>query len=163
MKRNGFTLVELIITMVMGGIIFLAMGSQFVAESRFRAALKNEISALGEARLAINHMARTLRFAVPSTVTITSGGNYSIVLGADIEGGHISSVPVRSPVSYRRYAADNTLEYIFGADAPAVIASNITDFNCAWDNTKSELTIKLTTEVKGERNYLETKIRALGS
>ena len=71
MKNKGFTLTELIVTMVIGSIIILAITVQFVAEYRFRRAIEERGDSSREARIAMNHMARVLRFVVPGTISIT--------------------------------------------------------------------------------------------
>jgi len=149
--------------MVIGGIMALVMTCQFVAEYRFRTALKNQANVLEDAQLAMNHLARVLRFAKPATVAVTNDSNYSTIVNANIEGGHLSAMPSLTHVVYRRAIATDSIEYISGSGNPAVIARNVTGFTCSWDLSKNEFTITLTTGTGGKKSSLETKILALGA
>jgi MSHA biogenesis protein MshO len=75
MKQRGFTLIEMIITIIIVGIIFLGiagfveLGTKGYTVSIDRQRLQNE------ARFAIEKISREIRYAVPNSFKVTDGGN----------------------------------------------------------------------------------------
>ena len=63
MKNKGLTLIELAVVVVIVAIATLAITMHFVSEQRFRTNVQEKINIGKEARIAMNHMVRVLRFA----------------------------------------------------------------------------------------------------
>jgi prepilin-type N-terminal cleavage/methylation domain-containing protein len=163
MNNRGLTLIELTVTMVIGGIIFLALTCQFVAELTFRTMINNQIGATDEASIAMRHMTRVLRYAKPSTVStvIVSGYVTSITATIDkaVAGSNLPEFTADTVVIYGRKSV-NTFEYKRGTDAPIIISNRITDFPVTWVNPN--LTIQLTAQQGNKNSSLNTRIRVLG-
>jgi len=158
-KSSGFTLVELIVTMVLCAMVILTLSVHLIANTRFHRVVRERVAALREARIAMDHMIRVLRFADISTVAIDANR-----ISATIQGTHprehLSFITQDTHVEYDYAAGDRTITYTQDANAPEVIARDITAFNAAWNIPY--LTIQLTAERYHRPVNLETDIRCLG-
>jgi len=148
---RGFTLTELITAVVITSIIIFAITVFFVAEYKFCATTKNKIATIGEARIAMNHLTETLRFA-ENLDDETDDQITAVVNGVSITYRRLDDGTVnpehKDVIEYTRGA--NTIE----------IAENITFFACVWDNPY--LGIWLTSDREGRPVSLRTQIRVLG-
>lgn len=172
MKNKGLTLIELVTALVIFGIIGLAITVHFVAEYRFRSAAQDRIAIIREAGIAVDHMTRVLRFAIPNTIGVSpfeDDAETTRLVGAVIERGHVDIVGSGDP--------DN-IEYEYDRDTHAIIyrqggivatldgiVKNVTAFNVLWNpEPQPEFLIRLT--VSSDDGLilipLETKIRVLG-
>ena len=59
-RKNGFTLIELVVTMVVGSIVGLLMTFNFVTAARLQMAVRDKIEAVREARIATHQLVRAL-------------------------------------------------------------------------------------------------------
>ena len=173
-KKSSFTLLELAITMIVGGILILALASQFVAMSRFKTALENKADPSREAYIALNHMAHVLRFAQTTTPPVWYSGTY--ILAASIEGGHIALIPLtttppaapNSSLCYYQWDPVGGGLYFEALAAPWTgrqkIADHITYFNAVVTGTTSgyEITINLISSKGDTVTPVQTKIKVLG-
>jgi len=160
MKKNGLTLMELMIVIIISSFIGLAITAYFVSEFRFRLAMQDRIALTREARIATNHMRRVLRFA--SSVNIQGAGT---IIVADIEGGHLDFIENDITIAYGRNGTD--LSYVIDPHAVppetpqvSVIATNISALNFADIN--HGVRIILTAENNNSSVTLQTNVRPLG-
>ena len=163
-------MVELIITMVVGGILGLVMTIQFVAEQQFRTAINNEIASGRDAFIALHDMTNVLRFAMPTDLDVaTQALPYTVLITAKIKGGCLLNNPVYNILNvdnyaYYRYDAENdTIEQSYDSDwaKPNVIARNVTGFDAQW--AAPYLTLEMTTQgAWGTSVSLQTQIRPIG-
>ena len=77
--------------MVVGGILVLALTSQFIAMARFKTTLENKADPSREAYIVLNHMAHVLRFAKTTPLPAFLNDDR---LTFNIDGGHIALVPL---------------------------------------------------------------------
>ena len=184
MKKSSFTIVELVITMVLSGILLLVLTVQFVAMIRMGDTIQNKAEPSREAYIVLAQMADVLRFAKPSAVggiTFTSNGDDK--LSATIEGypdfpntaGHIPLIPNTALCSYRRDAGENNLYFKRGTDNEVLLGGTVEDdyshprpehvhvtyFNAIWDPTNYVITIKLIFTQGGFDIPVETTIKVL--
>lgn len=179
MKKRGFTLIELVITMVLIGILILAMSCQFVALVRFNPATesadgtrKESAVASREALVVMRHMTRVLRFAKPDSISVSIDSR----IAAAIEGGHLLNLVPNDLDSFCYYRLDKTeMPYKFFSvlsdlDVPfqqspdeILLSSNVTSFLPTWDPATKLLTLKLEFTDKKVTLPVETVIRVLGS
>ena len=165
MKKDGITLTELLISIILLGIMILATTCLFVAEQSMRYAVRDQINAIEEANIAIDHISKTLRFAKTSILIKIENDtpNYKKSVTATIAGGYIPGITVQTQVVYgwriNGNPNDNTLECVIGTNAPVVVSRDITDFDADWSD--KVFLIKLTATRKNASSPLETKIWAL--
>jgi prepilin-type N-terminal cleavage/methylation domain-containing protein len=164
MRNNAFTLTELVMVIVISTIVVCAIGFNLVAANYFRATTQDNVEISREARIAINHMTRVLRFAKVSE-PITAGSNS---ITANIEGGRLSFITADTPVAYTRNVVNDTLEYTQGATTQTIAGGgqrsiDITYFDGIWNNATKEMTIKITAEKGGRSVSIQTRILAMGS
>jgi len=159
MKKNGLTLMELMIVIIISSFIGLAITAYFVSEFRFRLAMQDRIALTREARIATNHMRRVLRFA--SSVNIQGG----TAIMADIEGGHLDFIENDITIAYGRNGTD--LSYVIDPHAIppetpqlSVIATNISALN--FEEINHGVRITLTAENNNSSVTLQTNVRPLG-
>ena len=168
-KKSSFTLVELSITMIVGAVLVLALASQFMIMSRFKAALENKADPSLEAYIVLNHMAHVLRFAKTTPVP----GFSSNKLTADIEGGHIALIPLtttppalpNSTTCYYRWDPNtNCLYFRVGAGAEQKLSEYVTyfDANITGVAPNYEITLKLIFSRGNTVTPVQTKIKVLG-
>ena len=72
-QRAGVTLIELLVTLIVGSIVMLALAMPFVAERRFWTSGKRQTQSQRDAEVALRAMARVARQS--AGVTITGGGS----------------------------------------------------------------------------------------
>lgn len=161
MRKKGLTLIELVIAMAIGGIVALAITAHFVSEYRFRSAIQDKVTLAREARIAMNHMARVLRFAKASTVNVTTDPQTgeTLAINATIEGGHLSFIISDTAVAYALDAGNNLIYTVVGVGADT-IATDITVFNGNW-GSPPDLVINLTAQKEYQSIPLQTTIRVL--
>jgi len=174
MRRRGMTLVELTVVMVLSAILLLAMTSQFLANQNVQAAIANQLFAVQEAEVALTHMTRVLRFAVPSPAPVINGdlGSYpgGSTIQATIEGAAAGQDKYHLP----EFTSDTQVEYaqdsghdlycIIGTGAPVLIAKGVTlttTLNSSGFSADHNFTITVLAQ-KGNRSItLNTAIHSL--
>jgi len=179
MRNNGLTITELTIVIAISTIVALAIGFNFVAANYFRNTTENTVEVSREARIALNHISRTLRFADPDPsipTPITAGANQ---ITATIEGGHfrdksgnLTLIQSDTVIRYERDTANDTLEYTYdlggASESTVVIAGSgakdidITYFDGIWYGTPPEIEVKLTAEKDNRSISVQTRILVLG-
>jgi len=173
MRNNGLTITELTIVIAISTIVALAIGFNFVAANYFRNTTENTVEVSREARIALNHISRTLRFADPDSsipTPITAGANQ---ITATIKEGHISLIQTNDTViRYERDTTNDTLEYTYdlgGANESTVVIAgggakdiDITYFDGIWYGTPPEIEVKLTAEKDNRSISVQTRILVLG-
>ena len=142
------TLVEVIIVMVLSAILMLVMTVQFVASQRALDIIGVQIAASQEAAVAVSHISRVLRFAIPSEIHIIPSGTgegYTIEINVKIEGGHLGSFTRDTDgVNYTWIQGRRILNYTAGTGAADVtIARDVTNFSAGYDKF-NEFNISLT-------------------
>ena len=163
MRNKGLTLIELTVVIAISTVIGLAITFNFLTAHYLRSMTQDNIALSREARIAMNHMTRVLRFAKPAT--ITAGSNQ---ISATIEGvpQHLNFITSDTTITYTRDTDNDTLEYTQGAESALVIAGggerdiDITYFEGSWDGT--ELEVKLMAQKEDRPVSLLTRIRPLG-
>lgn len=88
----GFTLVELLMTMIISSIAFMALVVPFVAERTFWATGRRETAAQRDAHMAVHTISRAARESSAANVTTLSAGHLRLTLArpcgtASFEGG----------------------------------------------------------------------------
>ena len=174
LKKDSFTLTELIMAMALGSFLVLALAYQFVGMSRFGEAIKNEVEPSREAYVVINTMANILRFAKSSTVNSSTDN-----LTAIIEPNHTIRTQIDKDLpntydvdcAFYRDKSNNELHYglsyhYYTLNSPSgsfdiIISRYCTYFSAGWDSSTSELTLKLVFTRNGVSIPVETKIKAL--
>ena len=163
MKNRGFTLAELITAMVISSLVILATAVLFVAEYRFRTDINNEVYVAREAKTAMSHMARTLRFAKPTTVSITSGK-----LDFTIEAGNPPHLPnlvtSYTSIEYNYNSSGNAANVVYfklGSAAAYPVAYDITHFNPVWNSTAKNFTIDISAKKGNAEVDLHTVITTI--
>jgi len=151
MKKNGITLIELITTMLIAGIIGLAIAAHFIHEYRFRAAARDRIAFSREAGIAMNHITRVLRFAIPDTIETEYENDSLKKIEADIEGGHLdlTGTVEKESIFYQYDPGPGIITYGQGDNDAVELATNIIFFDVDWPGDDSqeaepELKIRLT-------------------
>lgn len=160
MNRRGMTLIEVIMVLVLGGILLLAMTAQFIADVKFRRIINDQIAISQEAAVAVNHMTRTLRFAVPDSIQINTFGPSAYQLTATIEPGHLAGFTTNKQVTYQRWG-DPTIRYLVSGANLVIIARNIASFVPSWDPATKELTLTFTVTKGSQSVTISTKIYVL--
>ena len=165
MKKNGLTLIELIITMVLAGILITAMICQFTALVRFNKMVefvsgqtRETPLAVREARVVLKSLTHVLRFAK----AMITGTN---TLTATIEDGHISLGPPPGTDHIVVYQLQgNALHFIDQvAGTDVIISENVSQLSASWNYGKKETTLILTfTDANNNDDLtINTKIKAL--
>ena len=78
-REDGITLVELLTSMAIMGLIISALASVFVTGSNAEVDLRNRFQAQAEARLALDKMRREIHNACSASVSTASGSGYTTV------------------------------------------------------------------------------------
>ena len=187
MKKRGFTLIELMVALVLSAILFFALIAQFIIMVRFVEELKNRIESVREARIAIRHMVRIMKFGIPETVAISPGGHVlgwtlpgtpSPRMGLDVIVGEGSIGGIPANVTQIAYLVSTpavggvTSLWIFGwnADSQCIYQSKVCgnmDFATAdlssWDPDTGEILLQLIFTKNNVGIPIETKIKLLGT
>lgn len=166
LKKSSFTLLEMTVTMVVSGILILALSYQFVAMARFKTIIENKAEPSREAYIVLNHMMHVLRFAKASSA-IEFPGVVSTEerLTATIEKGHISMIPTSDTVCYyRRIKATNVLYFKAGTDAERELSRYVAYFDAGAVGAapNREIILKLIFSKGDTVTPIQTKIRVLG-
>ena len=167
--REGFTLLELLVTIVMASILVLTTICMMVATVNFNKVLKDEVEATREARIVVSNMTSILRFGTGAVTLVDNGTEQSVQVS--IEDHHLGNVPANSGVIYRRTKSNNELRRIFydrGTLVPSsntLLSSNVSDFQTtgSWDGTNKELTLKLVFITGVKTVPVESRVKFLGS
>lgn len=146
-KKSGLTLIEIIITMVLGGILITAMLSQFLALIRFNETVERVSGqtretpmAVREARVVLSGLARVLRFATNVTPGLDA-------FTATIEGGHIELAPdplVDVTITYRIDTLPGPsyeLHFVDPSGTDMLISNNVRRLTASWDSQRTVLNI----------------------
>jgi Tfp pilus assembly protein PilW len=170
-KKSSFTLLELAISMTLGGILILALTSQFWAMARFKTALESKAEPSLEAYLVLNHITHVLRFSKPTgtfSFDTTSSPSFDL-LTVNIEGGCIPLIPKPSSgpnnvvCYYKRYKGStnaNALYFQVDTNPEQLLSRYVTYFDAS--RTGDEITLKLIFAKGGTVTPIRTKIKALG-
>jgi hypothetical protein len=121
------------LTLILGGILALALASQFVALARFRTAIENKAEPAREAYVLLNHMTHVLRFAKTTPLPVFTSNGTEERLTATIEGGHIGTIPSNTACYYRRVKSTNRFYFKNGTATEEKISEYITYFNAVVD------------------------------
>ena len=180
-KKNGITLVELIVTIVITSMVALALVGFFTVERHFRKMIDDDVATIRELRHATYHMTRFLRFADPGPNMIHiryganpgGGGEPNVIrLNATIKGGYLTdhalygTAGVDTNIAYLWSNIDNALRVQYGSTGGRgeVLANNITSFRVVQDSADNEkLTIALGSQVGDKPVAIETTIKILGA
>lgn len=154
MRNKGFTLLELLITStVVMPIILLGVTGLFVAEYNVRNFTQDLLTVSREARIAMDHMTRVIRFSD----NVQIGANS---VTAHLEPGHlfypsagyVNVVYTYSPGSHDIQVNDGNL-WNYN------LARHIDSFEVTW--ASPEATIKITARKGKAESTLVTKVRSL--
>ncbi len=164
MNKTGFTLIELMVTVLICGFIVLAMTCLFVAALKFYNTISDQANATTDASLGMHSMQRVLRWATPSTTPSTgSGDGYIMRVKVTINTtGNLPEILSNNTTVIFGLKADSNFEYKAGAAAAHVIANDITGFNPSWDSTNNELALQITATKNTRSSSLESKVHLLG-
>ncbi|MDO8536260.1 MAG: type II secretion system protein [Candidatus Omnitrophota bacterium] len=174
MKKNGFSLAELVTAMVLSGILVTALTCQFVAMSKFSNVLQGKIEAAREARIIMHHMARTIRSAKPDAVSpvspdfVNNANENKITVTTEAINPNWTKTYV--PGCY--YRLDNTTNpkafYFFDGTSEILLSRAVTYFNtdntgnALWDPATNELKLQLQFTVNNVTIPIETTMQVLG-
>ena len=140
-KKNGFSLVEILATTIIGTMLVLVISGMFIDAYKMRDDVKETADLAREATIAMNHMTRVLRFAKVSSPITVAGTQIS----AKIEEGHLDFITATggTDVTYS-IDANNDLLYTQGAANPIVIAHHVNSFaGSLWDGTNNNNTLTI--------------------
>lgn len=95
LNRKGFTLLELMLTSLLGGVVVAAMGYFMFYNTAYYTSLRKNIEGGTDNLVAVKHMVNVLRFAKPDTIELQDVGEDEGGSGitATIEGGCVSFLP----------------------------------------------------------------------
>lgn len=156
-RKSAFTLLELIAGMMATLIIILGVTSFYVIEYNFRRTIQDDATVSREARIAMDSMVATLRWAKKDSISINGSS-----IDAVISGGRLPYIPADTRVSY-----DQNGEYLmynqFGQSA-IQLARHIYSFTPTLDKTCDPymLILRLTTQKRNSQMSLVTRVRILG-
>ena len=132
MKNKGFSLIELIISMAILGIVLAALTSLFASQSRHYTAQNEILEMQGNARAAMDFVTRTMRGLKTPDITITGEGTGD----SKITFSAVKTINPETTDTHRFKIYDsesdgpNTLGYASPADSRIQpLARNITKFN----------------------------------
>lgn len=165
MKKNGFTLLEVIIAVLIGSIVVLIMTIQFIADYRFREVINKEVTGGREVRQALREMTNVLRFAynfgtiaqppAPDGELPPAPVSYDLqnLFLADIKPGCFPNNPFLNSGPRIWYYYDSGLQTIqmyygqrpFETEGP-VIAYNVTNFHIDF-SPGSYITLNITVRI----------------
>ncbi|MDD3906212.1 MAG: prepilin-type N-terminal cleavage/methylation domain-containing protein [Candidatus Omnitrophica bacterium] len=161
MNKRGMTLVELIVTMVLGGVLLLAMAVQFAADARIRKSINDQNTANQEAVVIVEHMTRVMRFASASTISTCEWGLWGYV-----EGGHNVPGFAAATTTFVEYAnISGELRYWYNCSDTTgqytVIATGLSSF--VVTKSGSNLTISFGVKKGDQGTAVKTTIHMLGA
>ncbi|MFC1576647.1 PilW family protein [Candidatus Omnitrophota bacterium] len=159
MNNKGFSLTELVVTIVISSIVILAIAVLFWGSWHFMDMANKEIEFASESRIAMATMTKILRFAQPSTIVVDSG---NLRITCTISGGHLDSFPSDDRVRFLRNTTLNTLRYRKGNpwNITQDTIENLTDLEFTWNDPI--LGIKMTVD-DGDNNFtLQTAVQPVG-
>lgn len=142
MKKNAFTLVELLITILISSALAFAMIWQFVALDKFNNMVIYTFTFQGgrptewsrpvaerEARIVIHQMSNVLRFAKPLSFSFIDNGNENRI-SFTVEGGHIAAFPADTSCYFRldkspdAYSNPRNILYFYDGTQETVISGS---------------------------------------
>lgn len=140
-EHKGFTLIELLIAMAILGIILAGLASLFASQNRHHIAQNEILQMQGNARAAMEFVARTIRGGSADAGGIRicdtlNGGicNHSINSGRIIENIILIENTGTSTHAFQLDSLNRTLDYRKDASGFVVLAENITGFTAQWHN-----------------------------
>lgn len=184
MKRGAFTLIELVTTLVLSGILVCLITCIMVANVKLSDRVQTSAEATREGMIALNHMTKVLRFAEPDTLDTNSSANPEYLF-IGVEPGHIGLIPSNClSIKYSRYKADTEQykanEFYFSTFSDSAgsnlissekVGDDITYIDLTkddpdpskniWSSSAKELTIRIKAEKNGAVIPLQTKIKVL--
>jgi prepilin-type N-terminal cleavage/methylation domain-containing protein len=171
-RNRGFTLIELVISLVIFSISMLVMGTYFAFDYSSRTRLVEDRNFTTEARIAMHIMTQKLRFADPDSVVINNNSN-KVSITATIIGGFLQDHPSHDSenveVEYSWHRNDNPglnliantiTETYTGPEITCIIGNNITSFLPSRNATR--LTLQLSAQAGTKEYPLQTTIEMLG-
>ncbi|MCW9088277.1 MAG: type II secretion system GspH family protein [Gammaproteobacteria bacterium] len=175
-RLRGFTLIEMIVTIVLLGIISMALAPFFTSaingffDTQVRARLT------GEGRMALERLSRELRESDPDTISVTGGSQIDFTLLDGLNGlNQTGSVVVKTYDACRDiriHLSGTNLVWDEGADGTtdATLATNVSSVSFGYSpgtpTRSGVVAIELVMQNEGEsiRLYREAHIRnSLGS
>ncbi len=177
-KISGFTIIELIMTLIITTIVVLTIMLQFSSEYNFRRTMQNKAAALKEARNAMYNMTTKLRYADVNSITLMNNFvGFNRVIRATIVGGHLKGNSLHDDegedvVIYFGWTdhdiggfnvTANTVSMSYDPNNTwYVIGNYITDFSLQQDvSDNRELTIGMIAKENSNEVPIQTKIRVL--
>ena len=116
--QAGFTLIELVITIVLVGIIAGTAGMLLIKGTQAYIDEDRRAAATSQGRLGFERMAREIRSIPQATAIAVPGANPSSSLAfSDLTG---------LPITYARNVATSTLDRTEGAGLPVILADGVT-------------------------------------
>jgi len=175
MKKKAFTLIELVITMVLSGILVIAMTCQFVTLSSFTRKVGrglgnmtgiSEPTAVREARIVTHHMQRVLRFAKPNFFITSLPNGYCRIMFI-LEGGHFDPVQTDLGAYYVFIKTQQDGSYAPGLyyyinGVTTLLSNAVASFSATWDSNTKMLNLKLNFTDSQITVPVETSVRVLG-
>lgn len=88
-RRHGFTLMEMIITLVVLGIIATTLGMFIVPAVNANQAVERRTALVDSAEIALRRMARDIRIALPNSVRVSyvAGTGFAVEMIPTVDGG----------------------------------------------------------------------------
>jgi hypothetical protein len=175
MKRRALTLIELIISITLAGILIAVIIPQFVMLTSLKMAVEDRVYVMREALITMNRMSGILRFAKPSSIWLVGDLGTPIgwtILQARIEGGHTARIPTEIGGSMMFMPnPDNpalgVIIWIAGGN-PEWIGQNITSWdrdntgNRLWNPATKLLTLRITVTKNNASAHIERVVKILG-
>ncbi len=157
LKQPGFTLLEIMVSMLVMLIIILGITSFYGIEYNFRKTIQDDTAIAREARIAMDHMVSTLRWAKDGTVTVAANK-----VTATIAGGHLPYITADTKVTYEQKNKSEYLEYTMGAVGAIKIARYVSSFSPELAANSRDLKLRLTMQKGNSQFYLRTFVHIIG-
>lgn len=140
MRKRGFTIIEMVVTLVVGGILIVALVCNFALLVRFQLLLNDQLMVIREARYVMHQMAMPFRFITdvahykPPSGRGEGGMGPTPFIQFFVEAGHVPVFGGRGdniiPMRYVYPSSPNTVWYVSpGGTYSGVLTSNVMYFN----------------------------------